>query len=299
MTRSGPDVFLVGAPRCGTTALANFLGQHPEAHVPYVKEPHYFGSDLTERTGFPTLTSYVELYTDADGRRAIDASTWYLHSRTAAQEIREFRPDARIIVMVRDPIELIHSWHGHVFLMGAEPIASFEEALAAEPERRAGRGIPLGTPREALLYRQIPRFAEQIERYLDAFGPERVKVIVHDDFRSDNLAVVRDVCRFLGVDDAFRPEMKRVNSNARPRSRWIQQVLEHQPESVRAFVRSVTSKRLRHRVRDTLRGLNAAPAPRPPLDPALRARLAHEFEPEVERLSGLLGRDLRHWSRTR
>lgn len=292
----GPDVFVVGAPRCGTTALVDFLGQHPEVHAPYVKEPHYFGSDLTTRRGFPTPASYLELYEGAGERRAIDGSTWYLYSRQAAREIHAFRPDAFIVVMVRDPVELLYSWHGHAVFIGVEPIEDFADALAAESARRSGVDLPKGSPREKLLYRDIPRFTEQIERYLDVFGRERVKIIVHDDFKEDNVAVVQDVARFLGIDPDFRPRVEVVNANVRPRSKFVQHLTEHQPAPVRRLVQRVVPRRLRSRLRHQVRELNKVAARRPPLDPALRRALSEEFAPEVDRLSRLLGRDLRYWT---
>lgn len=291
-----PRSFLVGAPRCGTTALASFLNQHPELFVPYVKEPHFFGSDLTTRRGFPTLESYLELFADAGDRHALEASTWYLYSKEAAREIHDFRPDARIVAMVRNPVDLIHSWHAHVVLLGIEPIPDFAAALDAEDDRRAGRNLPHGSPVEKLQYREIPRFAEQIERYVRVFGRERVHVVVFDDFQRDNHAVFADVVEFLGVDPAPRPEVAVVNSNAAPRSRKVQHMIEHQPEIVRRVVRRLLPRRVRHEVRNAVRRLNASTERRPKLDPALRAELTAEFAPEVARLSELLGRDLSHWS---
>lgn len=288
----GPDVFIVGAPRCGTTALATFLAQHPDVFLPFVKEPHYFGSDLTPRRGFPTLDSYLELYADAGVRRALDASTWYLYSERAAREIAEFEPNARIVIMLRDPVELIHSWHGHAVLRGIEPLTSFGEAIAAEADRREGRRLPPEAPVERLLYTAIPRFTEQVKRYIDVFGRDRVHVIFHEDFRLDNVGVVREVYRFIEVDPTFEPEVSIVNPEARPRSKAVQNLLFRQPDAVRSLVRRVLPKRIRSVLRHSLAELNEAPSTRTPMDPATERRLRESFAPELAQLSALLGRDL-------
>ena len=285
----------MGAPRCGTTALVSLLDQHPDVFVPFVKEPHFFGSDLTTVRGFPTLESYVALYSDAGRRHGVDASTWYLYSSRAAHEIAALVPDARVVVMVRDPVELLYSWHGHVVLRGIEPIEVFERALEAEPDRREGRNVPPGAPIEKLLYRDIPRFAAQIDRYLRVFGRDRVHIVVHDDFKADNAAEVAKVFRFIGVDAGFEPRSTVVNAEARVRSRFLRWITEHQPPVVRSVVRSMLPHPTRHALRNALRRLNSAGRSRPPLDSEVERSLRREFAADVEWLAEHLQRDLGHW----
>lgn len=285
----------MGAPRCGTSALVNLLGQHPDVFVPFVKEPHFFGSDLTTDRGFPTLETYLALYANAGRRGGVDASTWYLYSSRAAQEIAALVPDAHVVMMVRDPVELVYSWHGHAVLRGIEPLERFEDALAAESDRRDGHRVPEGAPIEKLLYRSIPRFGVQIERYLEVFGRDRVHIVVHDDFKADNRAEVAKVFAFIGLDAGFQPQPAVVNAEARPRSQFLQWLTEHQPHVVRRAVRSVMPHPVRHKLRNTLRDLNSVPRRRPPLDPAVERHLRQEFAPDVEWLAEMLGRDLGHW----
>jgi hypothetical protein len=290
-----PGAFVVGAPRCGTTALVSFLGQHPEVFVPYVKEPHHFGRDLTGRRGFEREDDYLALFAEAGERLALEGSTWYLYSRTAAREIHAFSPDARIVVMLRDPVQLLRSWHAHVVLLGIEDIEDFAEALAAEGARAEGQGLRQDASIEKLRYRRIPRFAEQLERYFDTFGRERVLVVLHEDFRRDNAGTVARVFEFLGVDPGFVPSFETVNAHAGVRSRTVRRLIEHQPEAVRALVRRLLPARTRHALRDRLRQANTQPRAREAGDAALDAALRTEFAPEVERLEALLGRDLSAW----
>ena len=110
-----PDFFIVGAPKCGTTALYEYLRQHPAVFMPFHKEPLFFGDDLTRRYGRLTLHDYMRLFKDAKpGQRVGEASAWYLYSRSAAAEIKAYAPDAQIIVMVRNPVDMMYAEHSQV-----------------------------------------------------------------------------------------------------------------------------------------------------------------------------------------
>ena len=291
-----PRAFVVGAPRCGTTALCNFLGQHPDIFMPYVKEPHYFGSDLTTRRGFPTLESYLTLFRDGQGKLCMEGSTWYLYSRCAAQELFEFDPDAKIIIMIRNPTELVRSWHAHALLAGVQDQTRLEDALALEDERRQGKALPPNSPREKLLYTDIPRFTEQIERYQKVFSPEQLHIITYDDFKEDNAAVVADTFSFLGVDPSFVPIFDKINASGEVKSPLFRTLLEHQPESVRKLIRTVIPRRLRTDIKQRLRQLNTGYPSQNPVDGNVEQRLKETFQGEVASVSNLLGRDLTSWN---
>ena len=300
MTR--PDFFIVGAPKCGTTSLHQYLRQHPAIFMPAVKEVKYFGTDRQPRhTPKLTLPEYLSLFDGAPaGARVGEASVGYLRSSTAAREIAEFSPGAQAIVMLRDPVEVMHALHSELVFLGVEDLADFGEALAAEPDRRAGRRIPpaINNPR-GLYYREAVSFAEQIERYFDALGRDRVHVIVFDDFKDDTAAAVRQTFRFLGVDDAFQPTLEVANPSKVARSRMLQRVLSSPPGWMRRAVRGVLPRPTRKRLYRTAMRFNARSQARQAIDPELRERLTAELAPEVERLSALVGRDLTHWSRAR
>ena len=167
-----PNFFIVGAPQCGTTALHAYLAQHPDVFMSDPKEPHYFGSDLDFRyRRRPNEEQDRSYFTNAGDRSRIgEASVWYLYSECAADEIWEAVPDARIIVMLRDPVEMIPSLHSQFVYNGHEDLP-LSEALEAEEDRAAGRRIPpeANFPR-GLLYRRVATYAPQLARYLDRFG---------------------------------------------------------------------------------------------------------------------------------
>src|SRR5690349_13337870 len=133
-----PDFFLVGAPKCGTSLMDTYLARHPDVFM-CSKEPHYFGADLAFNNPPRSLENYLSLFEGSDAAKRVgDSSVWYLWSRTAAAEIKEFAPEASILVMLRNPVSMMHSLHSHLLYTADENIASFEQALAAEPDRREG-----------------------------------------------------------------------------------------------------------------------------------------------------------------
>jgi hypothetical protein len=294
-----PDFFIVGAPKCGTTAMNEYLGQHPDVFVPELKEIHFFGQDLDMRLARErdSLDEYLARFEGGEAcARAGEASVWYLYSRSAAQEIHDFDPGAGIIIMLRDPVEYMYSQHSQAMhnALGDEDILDFGEALAAEEDRVAGRRpVPSQTTMpDQVYYRRIARFTEQVRRYLDLFPREQVHIIVFDDFKADTAGVVRDTYRFLGVDPDFVPETPVVNPNKTYRS-WTARKLQ---QRIPGRVKDMVPGRLRARASDAIYALNRKYEPRQVMDPALRAELKREFAPEVSALGELIGRDLSHWS---
>jgi len=292
-----PDFFIVGAFKSGTTALYDYLRQHPQIFMPFHKEPLYFGDDLTRRYGRMSLEQYLGLFRDArPDQRVGEASAWYLYSRCAAQEIRAFEPAARIIVMLRNPVDVMYAQHSQLLFNAAENITDFAAALDAEPMRREGHGLPPGPIRvETVYYRESVRFAEQLERYIDAFGRESVHVIVYDDFRDRTREVYRSTLAFLGVDDAFEARLSIVNPNRQVRFPLLQRLIFQPPGPLLGAVRRLRRFPLVHAARARLLMLNSSTHRRPTLDPVLRARLTEELAPEVRRLEALIGRDLAAW----
>jgi hypothetical protein len=292
-----PDFFIVGAPKCGTTSMYAYLREHPGIFMPFHKEPLFFGSDLTHRYGRLTPQEYVALFSDARQDQLVgEGSAWYLYSETAAREIREAAPEARIVVMLRNPIDVMHAQHGQLLFTRQESIADFAEALAAEPARLEGRDLPPGSfRRENLYYRRMVRFADQLERYIAVFGRDRVHVIVFDDLRADTRAVYLRLLDFLGVEPHEPAAFQARNESQRIRFAWLQRVT-WDPPFKRQLVPVLRRFPLVHRARAALVRANSVAAPRPPLDPDLRARLARELAPEVTRLGSLLDRDLSQWT---
>jgi hypothetical protein len=295
-----PEFLIVGAPRCGTTALYHYLKQHPQVFMPGVKEVHFFGSDLDFRLDNYRLDAegYQALFSGAEsGQCRGEASVWYLYSESAAEEIAVRRPDTRIIVMLRNPVDVMYSLHSQFVYEGNEDIRDFAKALEAEESRRRGERIPPSAYlAQGLLYRRVVGFADQLQRFLKAFGRERVQVVIYDDFKDDTAGAFREVVRFLGVDDDFLPAFDIVNPNKQIRSRYLQRLMLNPPALTRRLSRLLRIPRSwRKLIYDRILGLNTRFIRRKNMQPELRARLQEEVREEVGRLGELLKRDLGFW----
>ncbi|HEY3248023.1 MAG TPA: sulfotransferase [bacterium] len=297
-TATRPDFFIVGAPKCGTTSLYRWLSEHPDVYMSPRKEPHYFCPDLYSPRYVHDEPAYLALFSKAAGQsRAGEASVYYLYSREAARRIHAFDPQARIIMMLRRPVEMIHSLHSQRLFSGHEEIEDFEEALTAEPARKRGFNLPPNPyPIPCLFYREVGRYAAQVARYLDVFPRSRVHVIIFDDFVRDPAATFGDVCRFLGVDPEFRPDFAPANTNTTIRSPRLRDWMKFSP-ATRALARAVMPRPLRRGLAERLHQLNRRATPRPPMSAALRRGLQAEFAADVAALGALLDRDLSRWNR--
>jgi hypothetical protein len=294
-----PNFFIVGAPKCGTTALETYLGRHPDVFMCPLVEPHYFGTDLPFGGRAPfDEGDYLSLFANArDQRRVGEKSVWYLYSKRAAVEIKTFDPGARIIVMLRNPVDQMHALHGECRFQGSEHIKDFEAALRAEPARRQGLGLPPRGMREACLYSAVARYPEQLARYFEVFGRENVHVIIFDDLRAHAASVYRSTLAFLDLPPAADIDLRPENTSHQPRSDRVARMIHEPPQLLRRLVRAILPLPARVRVTTRLRRLNRREAPRSPMSAELRRRLQAQFAGDVERLGEMLGRDLTHWSR--
>lgn len=310
LSEKKPNFFIVGAPKCGTTALAHYLSAHPDIYV-VRKEMHFFGSDLRFSNQFyrRDRSAYLaEFGTCKDEPLIGEASVWYLFSHFAADEIKAFNPEARIIIMLRNPVPLLHSLYCAFSADGNEHLPTFREALAAEGERQLG--LEIGRQAylpQALVYRKTVRFTEQVRRYFKVFGRDRVQVIIYDDFSSNTAEVYRKTLEFLGAatkvaPPSFVPVNANVNGNQSVKSPTMRAILND------PFVRGaaltlrgwlpgpVFSMMQKAGVRLNASNIITTQQKRAPLEQDLELSLRREFAPEIERLSVLLGRDLTHWS---
>jgi hypothetical protein len=298
-----PDFFIVGHPKCGTTALYEMLRQHPQIHMP-VKEPWFFVPERArsspDAAASRSLEEYLALFEGAaPGQRIGEATPSYLRSRTAAREIAELAPGARIVAIVREPASFLRSFHLQSVQAHVESETDFARALALEQPRRRGESIPAGVGRpEDLLYSEHVRYVEQLRRYRDAFGAERVLVLIYDDFRDDNEATVREVLRFLEVDDSRPLALVEANPSVRLRSRRMDELvnsLSHgrggASRALKTAVKTLTPRSLRRGTLASIQRRVVYGEP-PPADPALTLELRRRFAGEVRALSEYLDRDL-------
>lgn len=299
-----PSFFIVGAPKCGTTALCKYLSQHPGVFISTPKELNYFDADFKTKVRARSLPEYLEIFSEGDGKICGEGSTSYLYSKVAAENIHRFNPDAKIIIMLRHPVTVMQSFHSQLLFNGSsETVQDFAEAIALEPERKRGNHIPSRciVP-EMLLYREVVSFSAQVNRYLELFGKEQVHVIVFDDFKKDVASAYRSVLEFIGADPSFTTDFVRINSNKKARSSWLQQLLKYPPAKVLEIgkyflwpIPQAWRRYLLESVKAKLKQLNTQKVSRPPISEQLHQQLTMEFLPEVQNLEKVIGRDLRAW----
>jgi hypothetical protein len=298
-----PDFFIVGHPKSGTTALYEMLRRHPQIFMPDLKEPRFFAPELYPRRSevHPhTLEEYVSLFEAArPGQVTGEASPLYLRSRTAAGLIAKLRQDARIIAILREPASFLRSLHLQNLENHVETERDLRKALDLEGVRRQGKAIPRDAiAPEVLMYSEHVQYVEQLRRFHAAFPPAQVLVLVYDDFRADNEGTVRQVLRFLGVDDKHPIEMVEANPTVRVRSTRLYELLRSlylgrggAASAVKAGIKTVTPRRLRLEALHATRHRILYGKPRPP-DEELMVELQRRFKSEVVALSEFLGRDL-------
>ena len=291
MEGSWPNLFLVGAPRCATTSLFAYLSAHPDVFGAGEKEPHFYDRDVMGPGGL-TRAEYAALFAGATSERwLLEASALYLYSQDAPAAIDRESPGAHILVALRDPVELVASWHALMLASGSEIIADLGEAIAAEPRRRLGLDVPANTLPSLLLYTELGRFARHVDRWRGVFGGDRVHLVLRDELESDPRATCARLLDALALEHVDGLEVPHLNPARRTNGAAVLAAL-NRPGAVRSVLRAVLPHPVRryawHRVTHALTPVGE----RPPVDPALRGELEPLFAGELELLASSQGRGL-------
>lgn len=286
-----PNFFIIGAPKCGTTSLAAWLAEHPDIYFSPTKEPHFFNTD--HKRFLNSLQCYERLFEGAtDRHRAVgEASVWYLYSSAAVANIMAYNPDARFIVMFRNPVEMAPSLHEELVFTGREDVNDFATAWSLQEARREGKLLPrvVWEPKY-LQYGDLCSFGVQVERLFKLVPRERVKVVLLEDITNDAAATYRSVLQFLGVNDDHRGDFK-AHNQAKSR-RWP--ILNKMAWAAIA-VKKALGIEGGLGLWSHIDALNRVDRPRAPISPDMRQLLQNFFRSDIERLERLIGRDLSHW----
>jgi hypothetical protein len=294
-----PNFFIIGAPKCGTTALSKYLKEHPNIYFCKIKEPHFFDKDFSPKTKISEEV-YLSLFADADlqKHKAIgEGSTGYLISSCAVNEILKFNPNSKFIIMLRNPIELARAWHSQKLFEGVEDIKDFEQAWRAQEARSEGKNIPMACQEvKSLLYAQWAKLGDQVERFLSIVPRDRAKIILFDEFVSDARRVYEEILLFLDVPPDNREKFEKFNENKKVRLEWAQQLLTYLAGVVRKTRSKVGYKMgLNLGLYSRLLTWNSAPAPKSVISDDFKSELRNYFKSDVEKLSKLVERDLIYW----
>ncbi len=293
------DFFIIGAPKCGTTSIYEYLNQVPQVIQPLIKEVRIFSEDglfhdfETNLPGFYPPKTFI-----ADPAQVIglaDVALLYLH-HYCAPRIHSYNPDARIIVCLRNPVDRAYSnfWFFHNKVKEKE--SSFEKVIEREEREMAaltGEEKTITFP-----YLKAGLYYEGIKHYQELFGPARVKVILLEEFLADKENAFRDLLKFLGMDpidlDLDFVQQKH-NESGRPRVKLLTQSITN-PSTAKKFYKKILPLELRMKIRRKftrkLLDMNTASQENPPMAEATYEKLRAWYADDVAQLSVLLGKDL-------
>ena len=299
-TEKRPNLFIIGAQKAGTSALAGWLSQHPEVCMAFPKEPGFlaFGEkgywfpDGYGRTApandyvVRSHQAYLDLFADATDKQHIrgDASTWYLPTPGMAEKLHAYSPDAHIIVIFRNPVERAYSAWCHARAADIEPCETLAEALKMESAR--------GEVEFLLRYHRMGMYAQALQSYQAKFTSDRIHVFFYEDMREDPLSFWQSVCASLNIDAQNEPPFDHhYNRSGRPRSQLLQGLMRS--HRLKTFVRSILPYRLALKIKGHIDKANLTQFP--PLDEKTRQYLLDFYRADIGALELQTGRDLEAW----
>jgi Sulfotransferase family len=303
-----PEFFVVGHAKSGTTALFDALYRHPQIFMPQNKEPWFLSEEIKMAaeprppgTGWTpaTLEDYLALFAGAEPhQRTGEASAVYLWSRTAAGQIAELQPRAKIVAILREPASFLRSLHMQLVQVYVEREKDLRKALELESQRRERRdGFDSYWPR-ATMYSEWLTYTSQLRRYHQHFPRERVLVLIYDDYRRDNQSTLRRLQRFLEVDDTVAVKARDANPTVRVRSRRLHELVHSiavgrgpVARAVRGSATALAPRGISRESAIAIRNRLFFSEPEPP-DEQLMLEIRRRYRTEVEELSEYLDRDL-------
>lgn len=284
------DLFIVGAPKCGTTAWFEYLRSHPKIFFPEMKEPHYFAPDMPNREYIRSLDDYQKLFSSAEDSSVLgDASVLYLYSEEAARLIAEYNPGARILIFLRDQEDMLVSWYHQLRWMFSESLDDFAEAWRLSG-KRLPETISSHCPNPKLLdYAAIGSFHEQIERYLRYFDPAQIRIFHYREWTRNPRETYLKILDLLGLEDDGRIEFPPINDAKAHRIPWLGRLIVRRPAFTEKLIRPVRRLFGRQKLRLAERAamLFASRDRQPPIDPELREEIRRYYQVDnqlVERL---------------
>ena len=223
-----PNLFILGAPKCGTTSFARYLDQHPEIFVSSFKEPHYFNTDSKHRFTF-SEKQYLEYFKGASSshKYLVDASVWYLFSDNAVENIMDYNPDAKFIVMLRDPTDMFFSLYQQFLFSGKETLSTPIKAWNWQKRRDEGKDVPLSCyDPNHLQYKKVCSLGDQVEKLLQTVPRSRVHFICFDDLKANPNGVYQKVLGFLNLRSFTLESYKVYNEKKERKSLWLAYTLK-------------------------------------------------------------------------
>lgn len=296
-----PDFLIIGAAKAGTTALFRGICQHPHVYEPVAKEPRYLayaeaevrpeaqGSMHRPHGIFTQRNDYLALFADTPaGAITGEASTRYLADPGTPSAVLRLVPDARLVAILRHPVERAYSRYLHARQRGLESCPTFEGAWQAMERRNAI------DPSSTDGYVMPGFYARHLTRWLALFPREQLLILFYEDWRDRPADVLARVWRHLGLVPIADPVITRENVSSRqPRWPWLHHRMLDRDNPLRRLADRALPRWARDAVARSVGVLNLRPGPQ--LDPDLRAHLARTYHADLAQLEALTGRDLTAW----
>ncbi|MEZ4600791.1 MAG: sulfotransferase [Syntrophotaleaceae bacterium] len=289
-TPKKPNFFIVGAAKSGTTSMAYYLAQHPEIFISARKEPFFFIKDA----GMNNINEYYSLFKNSKKAKAIgEASTGYLFEKESAQLIKEFSPTAKVIIILRNPVDMAYSYWKYMSLIGNEE-KSFEEAISHN-ERifRNTEKFKRSSLRwwASYLYLERGLYYNQVRNYLEVFGRENVKIYIFEEFFSNLSYFCQDIFAFLGVNRGFSPDFKKLNEGGEIRFKFLHKIRNRRYPLLKKFLPVA----IRVKIQTTLLNLNIKKGKKESMQAETRSYLEEFYKDDIVNLEGLLGKEINFW----
>ena len=298
------NLFLVGAPKTGSTSLYHYLAEHPQIFMCKDKEPHYFCSDFHDQCikhhgnliKFPytSIAQYNSLFSSAKNSPIIgEASTSYLYSKTAAKNIHNYNPNAKIIVILRNPIQLMHSWYHYINYTSEEPSKTFEQALLLESHRiNELNSIPKSVWYPArVFYRELVQFDNQLRKYYDLFDYKNIKIVLTEDLTENPIDVYNEILNFLNVDP-YTPNFKTHNIYQEIRFKKLKWFIDNHLTKLKSVVRNNRDTKIVKLLENSYKYTMGKDSKRSIINDTLLTKLKDELQPMVQRTGSLINKDL-------
>lgn len=293
-----PNFIILGAAKSGTTALYHYLKQHPQIYLSPVKETEFFAFEGEElnfqgpkdlpRLSITTLADYQAQFEGVERETAIgEASPVYLYSSKASQRIHNYLPDAKLIVILRNPIERAYSQFLMFVRDNREPLTDFMQAVNEE-ETRIKQNWAWGWH-----YLQVGLYHQQLTRYFDLYQPEQIKIYLYEELKNDPNYIVKDIFNFLEVEPNFMPDMTiKHNISGVPQNKFIHSWL-YKKNLFKELVKPFLSEKLRQKIFINLKKQQKLQKPK--LTPETKQQLLPFFQEDILKLQELIAKDLSSW----
>lgn len=285
-----PNFLIIGTPKAGTTSIYHYLNQHPEIFLSPKKEPHFFSfiDEKKPHWAVKNIIEYEKLFQGVTQEKAIgEASTWYLYSQYAAEQIKKLIPNTKLIIILRNPIERAYSSWAFSVQHGWESIGDFEQALQAEENRIANNC------EWDFHYLKTGFYYNQIQRYFELFPREQIFICTYDNLKQDCASLLKRIFSFLEVNDDFIPDIStRHNRTALYRNKFINQLItksSYWKEVAKELIPNTIGKKIKNKLMQT----NQYSVPK--LSQEIKIKYNLLYKEDILRTSELIDLDISQW----